>query len=192
MTTIVAKFGAIPFLVLLLGTAPADQVIPLPGGYGEAIIVPAGSPVRLARFNKEGSEYVGARFDGRFVVEGTFVLDCNYCEPGENDNQLSLNLVPDAAISSRLPHWKVHNNQIAIDVMGADSFIRTISTADERRRLLSGELDEIRGRTTLVLDHFEAGLDCDSADYSARFVAVARAPIRKKLELAGDFGCGGI
>jgi hypothetical protein len=187
-----SRFLLIPMMLLSLGAAPADKIIPLPGDGGEALVVPRNSLVRFAAFNKSGDQAYGARFNGRFVVEGTFVLDCNYCEPGEKDNQLNLTIVPDAPTAARLPHWKVHDNDIAIDITDADSFIRTISTADERRRLLSGELDEIRGRATLVLDHFEADLDCDSADYSARFVAVAKAPVRQKLELAGDYGCGGV
>jgi hypothetical protein len=95
-------------------------------------------------------------------------------------------------MAARLPHWKVHDNDISIDVTEADPFILSASSDGERQRLLSGQLDEIRGRAALVIDRFEAGLDCDSANYSARFVAVARAPKREKVELAGDYGCGGI
>jgi hypothetical protein len=192
VTIVLKRLALFPIALLLVGASPAEKLIPLPGDDAEALVVPAASPVRFAGFNKSGDQAYGAHFSGRFVVEGTFVLDCNFCEPGVKDNQLSLSIVPDASTAARLPHWKVHDNEIAIGITRADSFIRTISTPEERSRLLSGKLDQIKGRATLVLDHFEADLDCDSADYSARFVAVAKAPVRDKVELAGDYGCGGI
>ena len=171
----------------LIAAAPAHKFIPL-GKYDEGLVIPASSPVKFRRFGP----YDRARFSGRFIVEGTWVLDCNFCEPGEKDNQLHLSLVPDPPMAARLPHWKMHDNDIAIDIVRAQRFISSVSSADERRMLLSGKLDEIRGHAALLVDEFEAGLDCDSANYSARFVAVAKAPTRKKLELAGDYGCGGI
>jgi hypothetical protein len=99
-------------------------------------------------------------------------------------------MIPDPAIAARLPHWKVHNNDFAIVITNAASFMRSISTPAQRKLLLSGRLDEVRGRAAIVVDDFEAGLDCDSANYSARFVAIAKPPRIAKIHLKGDFGCG--
>lgn len=180
-----ARLAAVPLAALLVGAAPAPAYIPL-GKYDEGVVVPADSPVKFRHFE----HYDTARFSGRFVLEGVFILDCDYCEPGYKDNQIRLSIVPDPAIAARLPHWKVHDNDIAIVIANAASFLRAVSTPTQRELLLSGKLDEVRGRAAIVVDQYEASLECDSADYSARFVAIAKPPIIAKAELKGNFGCG--
>jgi len=183
---IAVRIAAMPLAALVLGATPADKHVPL-GMYDEAIVIPANSPVTFQHF---GRYHDSAHFSGRFVLEGAFVLDCDYCEPGYKDNQLRLSIVPDRAIAARLPHWKKHDNDIAILITDARPFIDAISSAAERKSLLSGKVAEIRGRAAIVVDHYEADLECDSASYSAHFVAVARPPKLAKVELEGDFGCG--
>ncbi|MFL6751884.1 MAG: hypothetical protein ACJ8FL_01455 [Sphingomicrobium sp.] len=170
--------------MLTLGAGPSAKLIPV-GDYGEAIVIPAGSTMQFRRL-----EHDSVYFRGRTVIEGTWVLDCDFCEAGQNDNELRLSIVPDPATVIRLPRWKLHNNNVRIVLTGADRFIRSVSTADERKRLLAGTLMELRGHAAVVVDHYEASLECDSASYSARFVAVAKAPRIAKLDLEGDFGCG--
>ena len=180
-----SRMVALAVAAVTVGAAPAPHYVSL-GKYDEAVVIPAGSPVTFERFD----QYDSAHFKGRFVLEGAFILDCDYCEPGYKDNEIRLSIVPDPAVAARLPHWKVHDNDIAIAITNAASFIRAMSTPDQRRLLLSGKLDEIRGRTAIVVDDYEASLDCDSADYSARFVAIAKPPQVAKVEVNGDFGCG--
>ena len=180
------RIAAIPLAVLVIGASPAPQYIPL-GDYDEGMVIPADSPVAFRHFGKHRDS---AYFTGRFVLEGAFILDCDYCEPGYKDNQLRLIIVPDPAIAATLPHWKKHNNDIAIAITNARPFINAISTPAERQSLLSGKLLEIRGRTAIVVDQYEASLDCDSADYSAHFIAIAKPPKVAKVEPQGDFGCG--
>src|SRR3954462_4554097 len=139
-----ARVAFMPLVTLLVSAAPPAKVIPL-GKYDEGIVVPVDSPVKFRRFG----QYDRALFTGRFVLEGTFVLDCNYCEPGYKDNELHLRIVPDPSIAARLPHWKVHENDIEIDITNASRFIQVISSPSERKKLLSGnatEVDDIRGR----------------------------------------------
>jgi hypothetical protein len=171
---------------LLMSAAPPGETIPL-GKYDEAMVIPAGSPVQFQGF---GQYYNSARFSGKFVLEGIFVLDCDYCEPGYKDNQIRLSIIPDPAMADRLPHWKKHDNDIAIVITNAASFMRAVSTPAQRRLLLAGKLDEVRGRAAIVVDQYEASLDCDSASYSARFVAIAKPPKLAKVKVNGDFGCG--
>jgi hypothetical protein len=184
---LLATLAVIPLAALLVGAKPSPTYISL-GKYDEGLVIPVDSPVRFKRFG----QYDRATFNGRFVLEGLFIVDCSYCEPGYKDNRLHLGIVPDPAIAARLPRWKRHDNDIAIDITDADRFIRSITTATERQRLMSGEIDEIRGRAALVVDHYEAGLDCDSANYSARFVAIAKPTARVHLATNGDYGCGWI
>jgi hypothetical protein len=181
-----AAIAAIPMAALITGATPAPQYIPL-GDYDESMVVPANSPVTFRHF---GKHHDSAYFSGRFVLEGVFILDCDYCEPGYKDNQLRLIIVPDPAIAARLPHWKRHDNDIAIFITDARPFIDAISTSAERTALLSGKLVEVRGRAAIVVDRYEADLECDSADYSAHFVAIAKPPELAEVELKGDFGCG--
>lgn len=183
--SLASRIAIVPLTALMVGATPAPTYVPL-GQYDEGIIIPADSPVTFKHFG----QYDSAQFSGRFVLEGVFILDCGYCEPGYNDNQLRLSIVPDPAIAARLPHWKVHDNDIAIVITNAGSFMRSVSTIDQRRLLLAGKLDEVRGRAAIVVDHYEASLDCDSAGYSARFVAIAKPPRLAKIELNGNFGCG--
>src|SRR4051812_31602179 len=168
------RLAAIPLAGLIVGgaPAPAPKYVPL-GKYDEGLLIPANSPVTFQHF---GQYFDSAQFSGKFVVEGVFILDCDYCEPGYEDNQVHLSIIPDPAIATRLPHWKKHDNDIALTITDADQFIDAISTSAERKLLLSGKLNEIRGRAAIVVDQYEAGLECDSANYSARFVAIAKPP----------------
>lgn len=179
------RTAAIPLAALIVGAAAGPSYIPL-GKYDEGLVIPANSPVMFQHFD----QYDSAQFRGTFVLEGVFVLDCDFCEPGYKDNEIRLSIIPDPAIAARLPHWKKHDNDIAIVITNAGSFMRAVSTPDQRRLLLSGKLDEVRGRAAIVVDQYEASLDCDSADYSARFVAIAQPPKIAKVEFKGDFGCG--
>ena len=149
-------------------------------------MIPAGSTVKFQRFEHDDRAY----FSGKLIIQGTWVLDCDYCEPGQKDNELHLSIVPDTATIARLPRWKRHNNDIRIDLTDADRFIRSVSTVDERKRLLAGILMEIRGHAAIVVDHYEATLECDAASYSARFVGVAQVAKRANLPTDGDYGCG--
>jgi hypothetical protein len=180
-----ARIAAISVAALIIGAAPGPTYIPL-GKYDEGLVIPANSPVTFQHFD----QYDSAQFRGRFVLEGVFVLDCDYCEPGYKDNEIRVSVVPDPAIAARLPHWKKHDNDIAIIITNAASFMRAVSTPAQRRLLLAGKLNEVRGRAAIVVDQYEASLECDSAGYSARFVAIAKPPKLAKAELKGDFGCG--
>jgi len=150
--------------------------------------MPVSSTVRLERVEYDAHAY----FSGKLVIEGTWVIDCNSlaCEPGENEERLHVSLIPNSATIARLPRWKLHNNDIRIDLIDADRFIRSVTTIDERKRLLAGRLRDIRGHAALLVDRYEAGLDCDSANYSARFVAVAEVAKRANLPTDGNYGCG--
>lgn len=63
----------LPFAALLVGSASTAQMFPHPSAQGEALIVPADSPVQFRGFDKS-SGY--ARFEGRFVLTGKFTYGC--------------------------------------------------------------------------------------------------------------------
>ena len=181
-----ARIAAIATAPMILGAAHGPQYVPL-GQYDESMVIPTNSPVTFRNF---GKHHDSAYFSGRFLLEGVFILDCDYCERGYKDNRLRLIIVPDPAIAARLPHWKRHDNDIAIAVTDAGPFIDAISTSEQRESLLSFKLSEIRGRAAIIVDRYEASLDCDSADYSAHFLAIAKPAEVAKVEPKGNVGCG--
>jgi hypothetical protein len=180
-----ASVSILPIAALLMSAAPEPSYIPL-GKYEEGVVIPAGSPLKFRRFDS----YDSAQFTGRLLIEGVFVIECEDCEPGSKGTSFHLTIIPDPAIAARLPHWKKHDNDIAIDITGAEAFIRSIVPPAKRKLLLSGKLDEVRGRTAIIVNRYEASLNCDSADYSARFVAVAKPGRLAKAETSGSYGCG--
>jgi hypothetical protein len=179
------RIAAIAFAALIVSAAAKPTYIPL-GKYGEGVVNPANSGLKFRRFDS----YDSAHFDGQVLLEGVFIIDCADCEPGIKGTRLHLSIVPDLWIAARLPRWKKHDNDIAVDISGADSLLRTIVSPAKRSLLLSGKLDEIRGRTAIIVDRYTASLDCDSADYSAHFLAVAKRAKYAGIKTDGNYGCG--
>jgi len=67
---------------MVVGATAAPTFVPL-GQYEEGIVIPASSPVTFQHFD----EYDSAQFSGQFVLEGVFVLDCDFCEPGYKETK---------------------------------------------------------------------------------------------------------
>jgi len=168
----------------LCAAAPAPTFVPWKDG--EGLLVPADSPVQFDRID----ENYTAHFKGQFLVSGTYVLDCEYCEPGAADNQLRLSIVPDSATRRRLPKWKKDRTDMKLFIVDGEPLIRSISTPAERARLFAGSLRSIKGSTSIIVEDFETTIECDSASFSARFVAIAKEPKRSPVRPSGNFGCG--
>lgn len=188
----IERLALLPLAALIVSASPGPQIIPLPGedSYGEALIIPADSPVKFQRFDQYGR----AHFSGRFALTGKFSWGCEWdCDGSTSVNEaenFDLQLIPDADVAARLPRWKVHDNDIAVSISGASRFTHSITTSLQRADLASGRLEDVEGRVSITVDQFETGLDCDSANASARFVAVTQAPKLGKVDLSGNFGCG--
>jgi hypothetical protein len=177
----------LPLAALLVSAAPAGQVIPHPEVAGEALIVPPESPVRFRGFDKYGR----AHFSGRFVLTGYFSYGCRIdCDGPAKDAFFRFDLLPDPALAARLPHWTKYDNDIMINVSRDSPLIRKIATQRQRADIKAQRIADIEGRITIVVDQFETGLDCESANFSARFVALPKAPVLAKAEFNGDYGCG--
>jgi hypothetical protein len=181
-----ARLAALPLALLLVGAAPTEKVIPLPGVDGEALVIPPDSPVQFRGFDKDHV----AHFNGRITVSGTFTYGCEIeCNAPLKEYQLILVLVPDPALAARLPHWKLRSGDMSLFINGATRLTRAVGTSAQRTALRSGKLDNLHGRVAIVVDHFQAAIVCDSASYSARFVAVAKPVELAKDQLKADHGC---
>jgi hypothetical protein len=68
----------------------------------------------------------------------------------------------------------------------------SLGTAADRRALLSGKTPYLSGRISIVVDHFETGIECDSANFGARFVEIAKPPKMALTQFRGDYGCAAV
>jgi hypothetical protein len=180
----------ISLLALVLVSAsppPKAKEIAWAKGDDEAIVIPAGSPVHFAHYDKD--HY--ARFTGRFVLTGTFVYGCDIeCEPPLHQADVYASIVPDRAMAAVLPHWKLRNSDMRIYLDNGERLASQIVSKRERAALLAGKVDSVRKKVSIVVDDFRAGIECDSASYSARFVALAKPVQVATARLDGDYGCG--
>jgi hypothetical protein len=186
-----ARIVAVPIAFLFLGATTPARVVPIGGEDNEALIIPSDSPVKFQGFDKSGT----AHFAGRFTLAGTFSYSCVDCEPGAQfspplkSSDLRLEVMPDAALSSRLPHWKNHKQAIVVDIRAAGQLTRTIGSHQQRAALLTGKIDDLHGRVVIVVDQLRTSIECDSAGWWANFVAVTRPPRLSASRPTGDHGC---
>jgi hypothetical protein len=183
--TLVRAASAVTALALL-AAAPAAKVVPYPAG-GPPMIIPADSPVKFTGFNKDGV----AEFSGRFVLTGTFVYDCPAdCEPSMTEDDVELHIIPDPAVAARLPHWQDRGDGMVVDITGYDRVKRTIASKAAVADLLSGKIPDVRGRASIVVDHYAADFGCDySPYYAARFVGFAKPLKLARSNVEGNSGC---
>lgn len=181
-----ARAALVASTLLLVGAAPAEQVIPLPGVDGEALIIPANSPVQFSRFGTEDD----AHFSGRFVLTGTYSLECDYCDESSTEKDLVLDVDPDPQLAERLPHWKIRDQDVKVYLFRTDALVRGISTSKERAEVVSHKRDDIHGRIAMVVDDFRLAIECDSSFYSARFVRIVKPLQLAQAQRDGNYGCG--
>jgi hypothetical protein len=185
--TAFARIALVPMAALLVSATSSARVIPLPKGEGEALVVPVNSPVRFRGFGR----YDVARFAGRFVLTGTFIYGCEIeCEPPLQADEVFVRIVPDAASAGVLPRWKFRNGNMRIYLVGGERLAQAIVTPREKAALLAGKVEDVRKQVAFVVDDYSAGIECDSASYSARYVALAKPVRLASAKVEGDFGCG--
>jgi hypothetical protein len=187
--TVLARAALLPVAVLMMSASPGSRIIPLPGHPDEAIVIPPDSPVKFRRWNKYGY----AEFDGRFMLSGTFTYGCwsncaDYNGPVE-ESDLDVRVVPDPSIAARLPRWQHRKNDMLILITRSRQLAASIASPRQHAALRSGKLEYLRGRTTVVVDQFQTGIECDSTNFRARFVAITKAPKLASAGLNGDYGC---
>jgi hypothetical protein len=186
---LLTRIAAVPVAALIVSAAPAPRYIPL-DNYGEGLVIPASSPVQLLRLNKQ---HAVASFRGRFVLTGMFVYGCDIeCEPPLAKDDVHGSIIPDSDAAGRLPHWKIRNNDMRIYLHGGDRLAAQVITADERAAIFAGKVDSVRKHVSIVVDHFNAMIECDSASYDVRFISLAKPAKVATAKLGGDYGCGWI
>jgi hypothetical protein len=174
----------------LVSAAPATQptIVPLSGMNDEALVIPAASPVQFTGFAKEGTT---ANFSGGFVLTGTFVYGCLMeCTAPLDSNQLEAFVVPDPEFAATLPSWKLRGGVKRIYLWNGDALAGKVVRTEERAALLAGKVADIRRQVAINIEDFAAGIECDSASYTARFIALAKPPEIASAKLDAIQGCG--
>jgi len=184
------RFALVPLALLLASAAPPEQPIAMPNS-GWTLVVPTGSPVNFRGFG----EYGAVRYQGRFVLTGTFSYGCSIeCEGTVPESQLVLIVYPDPAVAALMPRVKMQYGDLqsgsAIYIRQESRLAHAISTREERAALRAGRLPEVQGRIAIVVDDLEVSGECDSVTYSVRFVSLAKVQKFTNAEPAGGAGCG--
>ena len=187
--TVLTRAAFLPLFFLLVSATVGPTIIPLPGDPDEAVIVPRDSPVKFRGWDKYGY----AEFEGRFTLSGTFTYGCwSNCADDNGpveESDLDVRIVPDPSIGERLPHWRHRKNDMLILITRSRRLAASIASPRQHAALRSGKLEHLRGQTTIVVEQFETGLECDSANFRARFVAIAKAAKLASAGFDGDYGC---
>jgi hypothetical protein len=129
-----------------------------------ALVIPAGSPLRLA---SDKTTDIQASFVGRFTLSGTYRIE-GYGE------ETSLTFWPDRKSRDSLPHWKGRDVPEEIDISDAWAFAQAVVPKARLARLEAKTLGSVRGRVTILADHYETSIDCDAVSAAAHFVSVVK------------------
>lgn len=175
---IFAALGALGAPAVSQGVKP--KVILLYAEYadGEALVVPASSPLRLKTFKRDGE--VTAQFEGRFTLTGRY-------EAQGYGEDVFVSFWPDRASARRLPAWRERG---PVDVLYLDqgwAFVQAVATPLELEKLRSDEAFRLRGRASIVAEDYWTGIECDASHFGARFVSLVRSQQKlATLSLATD------
>lgn len=156
----------------VVGQGAEPQVIPRnpKNADGPAIIIPAGSALRLASFPPEGTS---ATFRGRLTLTGRYKLT------GYGD-EAWVRLWPDSKSQAALPYWRNwwEGRPTEIFLENGWAFALAVVGKNELRKLKADTKHSVRGQLTIVVEGYETSIDCDVAHYSARFVSVVNPSIQ--------------
>jgi hypothetical protein len=155
---------------------------------GMTLVIPAGSPVRLA---SSGKDEVLGRFTGRFTITGLYSIECAIDYDGGCPlDGLEVYIEPDAKLLARLPRWAMYKgNKPLIELTGAEPFIKARIDAPTLAAFEAGRIDRKTGYASIVVEDLVTGVDCDSPWYSARLVSFAPVTQVAAREPDGNRGC---
>lgn len=182
----IARVAGFALAALSLAAAPPAAEYPLSDVEGEALVVPANSPIKFT-----GMDVHLSRFSGEFVLNGTLVYRCAVdCDAPIDPRSLTAFVIPDRSQAQSLPYWKTRRSEIHVYFENDEALANTLISEAERKALLAGKVADIRKRVSLKVDEFRLGIDCDSASYTARFVALARPARIARSNRPIEEGCG--
>lgn len=151
-----AQSGKPRFILLHPGAQPPNT---------EGIVIPSGSPLRLASFTRESE--INVAFHGRFTLSGTYEVE------GYGKDASAI-LRPDRKSRTGLPYWRDRGGPEAIYILNGWAFAQAVVPKDKLQKLKAEKLPSVRGQVTIIADDYRTSIECDVANFSARFVSVVK------------------
>lgn len=162
-------------LLIVLQTATASLA-----GEAEALLVPMSAEVSYAvpsdspvQYLGPGSSSTGARFLGRFTLEGSYrygyvIRDASH---QETLRELELAFLPDEAMRKRLPYWQQRGAVREIHFRNPGDFVDAVIPRELIQQLRERNRYSVSGRVTIRVQAFEASVECDAPRYLVDFLS---------------------
>ncbi|HJW40437.1 MAG TPA: hypothetical protein VJ476_04310 [Rhizomicrobium sp.] len=148
-------------------------------GIDDQIVVPDHSSLVFERFDKDN---ITVHFTGKTELAGTYYYGAQAIDDGSNS--MSVYFRPDRTSMVRLPAFRDHGRPDDIFVTNPAAFVRAVLPRMKTRPTKS----YASGHVTIIVDRFEASIECDAPNFSARFVSVV-APAPMRMAQMPDSGC---
>ncbi|MES2906026.1 MAG: hypothetical protein V4691_03235 [Pseudomonadota bacterium] len=181
---ILLSFFSLIFTVSLACAETKDRLVHAKEGSVE-FAIPATSPVQEFSFNDEYGSSI--RFKGSFVLTGTYLY--GYFR-GNVDGDGVLFFMPDKASAATLPYWHDRGPIEEISFINPEKFVKDVIPAAALGKLKNKSAMTVTGKTTILVDTYEASIDCDTPTYSVNFISVQenRKFIASRSQIDDD-GC---
>lgn len=168
------RFCAALSIALLLAQplAAAPARIELPNK-ADTVIVPQDSGLIFSRY-EDKNDGIGAIFKGQVTLTGTYFYGDNAYNDDSGTVDLSLYFKPDAATVARLPHLERRGKAVDVFITGAAPFAKALLSEAQLVALRKKGALYATGTVSIVVDDFQASVDCDAASFTARFVSLAK------------------
>ena len=168
MLKFVAVFAALCSMgSLTLAQTAKPRIVELHPGeeHSSAIVIPAASPLVIASIGRDREANVA--FSGRVTLSGDYELDVS-------EDEYYLRMWPDKKSRAALPYWRDRGAAEEIYISNGQAFAEAVLSKARLEKLKAEKDPTVRGRVTIIADDYNASIECDAANFSARFVALEK------------------
>jgi hypothetical protein len=177
MIRLLASFLAALLTAQTAGAAATHVALP---SIQESIVIPDGSTLAFKSFDKAA---ITVHFAGQVQLSGTYYFGNNVYEDASSGQAAYFK--PDPASMARLPYFKERGRPDDIFLSNPAAFQRAVVRHGTVPRKST---PYATGHITIIVDRFEASIECDAPSFPARFVSVVKpAPVR--MAATPDTGC---
>lgn len=168
MQKLVAIFAALCSMgTLTLAQSAKPRIVELHPGeeYTSAIVIPAASPLVIKSIGRNQEATVD--FTGSFTLSGDYALDVS-------EDEYYLRMWPDKKSRTALPYWRDRGAPQEIYISNAQAFAEAVLSEPRLAQLKTQKDPTVRGHVTIIADDYNASIECDATNFSARFVALEK------------------
>ena len=184
MLCITRKLAALVVLSMLLTTAVSAAAFETL--FPTRLVRRSDSPLSVKDPRRKDMRGEYAEFVGQLWVSGTLHA---MWEPQIEDRQPIYWISVDKASAKKLPHfnrWRLHQ----VDVINGAVALKMAVGAEIVKRLQSKKLRSVEAAGSFLIDHYDIGIDCDSAWARARVVQ-AKIPNSEDIKIQSVGHCIG-